>query len=260
MHQVKDEADKNHDETDTEASKKGRVYEIRGFSLCPVKTYELYISRLHPMQKRLWQTPRMDVTWDDEVWYDNDKLGKNRIQGLMPSLVTDAGFQDKTLTNHCIRSTCITVLDNNGFEAHHIMCVSGHKREESIKLYASRVPFAKKREMSNALSSVVVPKKQKIETISKPTGDENVINESENSNMSFRDLLELSQEEESALLKELLSDEPFSNEVQNVNPQPLNVTNTIQNVSTVRPSNQQVVPKMVFQNSNITINFNITKP
>ena len=55
------------------------------------------------------------------------------------------------------------------------MSVSGHKREESIKSYASTVSCTKKREMSDALASKIVdPKQPKIETKSTPNGNENV--------------------------------------------------------------------------------------
>ncbi len=38
-------------------------------------------------------------------------------------------------TNHSIRATTITILDRNGYEARHIMSVSGHRSESSLKSY-----------------------------------------------------------------------------------------------------------------------------
>lgn len=58
-------------------------------------------------------------------------------------------------TNHCIRVTCITSFDQRGIEARHIMSVSGHKSETSIKSYSRCVSETKKQEMFNVLSSVV---------------------------------------------------------------------------------------------------------
>ena len=136
-----------------------------------MKTYELYVSKLNPENPRLWQAPKNQIGWDDTVWYC-DKLGKNKVQQLMPDLIKDAKLANKTLTNHCIRSTCITVLDKKGFQAKDIMAVSGHKKEESIKSYASIVPKEKKRDMSNALAGALTKvqptKKQKTETITGP--------------------------------------------------------------------------------------------
>lgn len=59
-------------------------------------------------------------------------------------------------TNHCIRATCISVLDECGYEARHIIGLSGHKSELSIKHYASRLNKSKKRDMSTAVSSKVL--------------------------------------------------------------------------------------------------------
>ena len=55
-------------------------------------------------------------------------------------------------TNHSIRATAITVLDECGYEARRIMAVSGHKSENSIRSYAARTSLSKKRKMSEALS------------------------------------------------------------------------------------------------------------
>ena len=52
-------------------------------------------------------------------------------------------------TNHSIRATSITILDGCGFEAQHIMCVSGHKSETSIRSYASKTNDEIKLAMSN---------------------------------------------------------------------------------------------------------------
>ena len=98
-----------------------------------MKTFKLYTSRLNPKQTRLWQTPLNSVGWETTEWYSEERLGKNKIQALMPTLVKKANLSNKILTNHCICSTCITLLDNSGFEARHIMAISGHKKEESNK-------------------------------------------------------------------------------------------------------------------------------
>jgi hypothetical protein len=59
----------------------------------------------------------------------------------------------KVYTNHCLRATCITALDQHGYEARHIMTVSGQKSEASIRAYSRNVTDTKKREMSLTLSS-----------------------------------------------------------------------------------------------------------
>ena len=46
-------------------------------------------------------------------------------------------------TNHCIRATAVLLLDECNFEAHHIMRVSGHKSESSIRSYSKRLSEVK---------------------------------------------------------------------------------------------------------------------
>ena len=56
-------------------------------------------------------------------------------------------------TNHCIRATAVSLLDECNFEARHIMRVSGHKSESSIRSYSRRLSEVKQKEISHALSS-----------------------------------------------------------------------------------------------------------
>ena len=51
---------------------------------------------------------------------------------------------DGDYTNHSIRSTVIRILDREGFEARHIIGLSSHKNESTIKDYATTCPDGKK--------------------------------------------------------------------------------------------------------------------
>ena len=59
VYQAVDELDKDHRENDDpqNSTTDGRMYEQPG-PLCPVKTFELYLSKLHPELKFLWQRPK----------------------------------------------------------------------------------------------------------------------------------------------------------------------------------------------------------
>jgi hypothetical protein len=63
----------------------------------------------------------------------------------MTTISIDAGLS-QLYTNHCIKASCITALDDGGMEARHIMnvYVSGHKSETSIKSYSRNVSESKK--------------------------------------------------------------------------------------------------------------------
>ena len=56
-------------------------------------------------------------------------------------------------TNHSVRATSITALDHAGIDSRHIMAISGHKSEQSIKSYSQNVSDTKKREMADVLST-----------------------------------------------------------------------------------------------------------
>ena len=68
---------------------------------------------------------------------------------------------DGTYTNHSIRSTVITRLDMDGFEAHHIMKLLSHKKEATIKEYTVQCPDNKCKEMFASLSNAMKPKFKK---------------------------------------------------------------------------------------------------
>jgi len=104
-----------------------------------------------------WQRPKEahTVTDLDNVWYDKMAVGKNTLGSLMANLSEECGLS-KRYTNHCIRSTCITVLDDNDIASRHIIGLSGHKSETSIKSYSKRLNDDKKRQMSGILSENIV--------------------------------------------------------------------------------------------------------
>ena len=56
----------------------------------------------------------------------------------------------RTYTNHCIRATTISALSHTGVEARHIMTVSGHRNETSVKSYVRDTTSEQKRQMSSS--------------------------------------------------------------------------------------------------------------
>ena len=78
---------------------------------------------------------------------------KNNLGNKMKEL-SELAQLFKTYTNHCLRATTITLLDRNGFEARHIMSISGHKSEGSIRSY-SKTDGTKMQAMSKVLSNII---------------------------------------------------------------------------------------------------------
>ena len=79
-------------------------------------------------------------------------LGHNTIGDLMPTISNKAALS-KRYTNHCLRATAITILDDGNFASRHNMTVTGHKAESSLKSYSRHTSEEIKKSMSHTLSS-----------------------------------------------------------------------------------------------------------
>ncbi|CAB3981425.1 uncharacterized protein LOC111105351 [Paramuricea clavata] len=55
-------------------------------------------------------------------------------------------------SNHCVRSTTVTVLDAAGIPIHRIILTSGHRNESSVKFYCDRQTLEKEKESSNIIA------------------------------------------------------------------------------------------------------------
>lgn len=202
----------------------------------------------------------------------------------MTTLSKEAKLSRK-YTNHCVRSTTITILDQKGYEARHIMSVSGHKKVESIQAYAAKTPNTKKRQMSDSLSHALGGVKEPKIIATPPEtcrpfreackGDDpkppppacTVGHPVQNSfDYSFKDLLELSQEEEQQVLNDIFNTDMVYKEPVNKAVAVNNTFNQVSNVQNVNPPEKvlntmasSIMPKMMFNNSSVTINFNINK-
>lgn len=80
-------------------------------------------------------------------------LGKNILGQMMQRISKDADCS-QVYSNHLIRTTCIRLLDERGYEG---MTISKHKSESSLKHYVSKAREKKKPEMSIALAEQVLP-------------------------------------------------------------------------------------------------------
>ena len=146
--------------------------------VCPVNMFEMYISKLNPDYKYLWQRPKKGtLSFYAPAWYDKQRLGQDTISKFMRNLSESAKLS-KIYTNHCIRKTRIVILDNSGFEARHIIALSSHKSEATIKEYSENCPDEKREEMFEALAQKIQPQqkvtaRKRSETQSKPNDNDN---------------------------------------------------------------------------------------
>ena len=129
---------------------KARMY-ATGTDNCPVSSFEKYVSKLNPRQDAFFQRPRSPFTESSECWYVNAPVGENTLGVMMRNISTEAELSC-VYTNHCIRATTCKVLDDAGYDSRHIMYVSGHVNEASVKSYSNQPSTSQQRELSTTLS------------------------------------------------------------------------------------------------------------
>ena len=147
---VRDEITKNHREDD-EAEEGGVMYAQTEGVWCPVASFEKCLEHLNPKNEFLFQRPKKEVSSDAVVWNDNMVVGERLLGDTMKRISKEANLS-RIYSNHSIRATAVTILDKSGFEARHIMTVSGHKNESSIRAY-SKTDQTTRRRMSETLTT-----------------------------------------------------------------------------------------------------------
>ena len=151
------EFDKNHgindDQCDTNGE--GRIYET-GDKLCPVASFQKYMSHLHPMEKSLWQRPLDKLNplqkIGQQIWYYRAPLGEKKLGNMMAAMSIKYQLSQR-YTNHSVRVTSLQLMEDNNIEGRHIVRISGHKSIESINSYARRLSAARKRKISQIFSN-----------------------------------------------------------------------------------------------------------
>ena len=229
---------------------------ILGDPKCPVASFEKYLSKLSPFRGDLWQRPRDSYLMEDASWYANTPIGKNPIAGFM-SEISNIGKLSQRYTNHSIRATSITLLDDAEIPDRHIIKVSGHKNASSLKSYSHHVSEQKKRKISdilvNATSGPVIPMEAHISDI------ENIFNE------PF-DALELTDSQNNLLLQDLAQCPSVSSDIPTY-PQQKTISSannqlpTYPQQKTISSANNQLYRGIPFQpifgdNCNVNIYFN----
>ena len=143
------ELEKNHQGFDKrDYQEEPRMYEQEG-DQCPVKSFDLYVSKLHPECRAFFQRPAEKFN-GKETWFVNCPVGKNMLAEKMKKLSNKAGLS-RVYTNHCLRASSITFLDISGIQAKDICSVSRHRSTDGILPYTSGPTDKKRYEMSSIL-------------------------------------------------------------------------------------------------------------
>jgi hypothetical protein len=75
---------------------------------------------------------------------------------FMPDISRNAGCSPR-YTAHCLRSTAIQALNDRGFELRHIMFMSGHQNEASVRSYNRECSNEQKHRLSTTIAGVARP-------------------------------------------------------------------------------------------------------
>ena len=262
---------------------------------CPVQLFKLYLDKLNPECDALWQKPRQGfVNYSDPTWYEARLVGRDMCERFMKLNLTKSVKLDGDYTNHSIRSTVINHLDTAGFEARHIIKLSSHKSEATVKEYATKCPENKRREMFDSLSSAIQlkPKPSATSTMAtNPPVDPDIKQLTENLPAFDIQPLEDFETIDDSIFANLMYDMPKENSNPNTNNNNSNIqtptvtptnTNIVTQYNRPQPQpqpqpqqqmtpqfNTQVInqnmqnlprfPAMYFPNSNVTINYQFGK-
>lgn len=77
----------------------------------------------------------------------------NELSKFMPDISQNAVCSRK-YTAHCLHSTAIQALNEEGFKIRHFMYMSGHRYEASVRSYNRDCSMAQKQHLSYALAKV----------------------------------------------------------------------------------------------------------
>ena len=164
-----DEATKNHPGgTDDVASveKEARMYSTSNDQFFDgLNGLKMYLQKINPRCEALFQYPKRAATQEDQVWYDNKPLGVNRLAGMMKEL-SKLSSLSKIYTNHSVRATAITLWSDAQVPSRHIMAISGHRSEASLRNYNARPSSEQLRACSDILSGALNGRPQESQRLS----------------------------------------------------------------------------------------------
>lgn len=144
--------------TKDEAPVDRRMY-ASGAKNCPVAMLKLLIEKTDPAAEYLFNNcykEALKAPVQMLIWYGSKPLAKRTFTNFMADISKSSGLR-KWYTPHCLRATAIQAMNDSGFESRHIMFMSGHRSEASLKFYSRNPCSDQKRALSTALSNVVLP-------------------------------------------------------------------------------------------------------
>ncbi|CAC5366442.1 unnamed protein product [Mytilus coruscus] len=134
-----------------------RMYSCEG-DRCPVASLKLLILKTDPDATSLVNHINKDALLSKtpnilQLWYTNKSVKSYQFTRFMADVSKNASCS-VMYTAHCLRATAIQAMSDAGFEIRHIMCMSGHRNEASVRIYSRDCSTLQKKSMSDTLSTL----------------------------------------------------------------------------------------------------------
>ena len=239
--------------------------------------FKLYLSKLNNKIPALWQKPKVSpLHYTDNEWYEARVVGKDLLERFFKLSLSKSVKLDGQYTNHSIRATVINTLYNEGYKARHIIQLSSHKSEATVKEYATRCSDNKRKEMFETLTNAMIPKqkKQKMqESTTNTTTQQNITVQEVKENLpnfNLEPIEEFDTIDDTLLSSIILDAERLTSNNMNTSGTEVAVMSANQEVQQKTPTigtqvntinnhlptqlQMQRIPQMFFPHSNVTIN------
>ena len=183
VYQKAGENDKNHSSSDDQFDTigEGHMYETAKPG-CPVESFIKYVNHLNPKQTAFWQRPKENWSPTD-ILFSNVPLGTKYLGNILSKMSIKYHLCQR-YTNHSVRVTGLQALEDANIEGPHIIRISGHKNDCSIKHYARKLSAARKRTISSVLSSVTDCGKENVVSSITECEKENILQSPQQANLN----------------------------------------------------------------------------
>ncbi|XP_052105474.1 uncharacterized protein LOC127738312 [Mytilus californianus] len=134
-----------------------RMYSCEG-DRCPVASLKLLILKTDPDATSLFNHINKDALSSKtpnilQLLYTNKSVKSYQFTRFMADVSKNASCS-VMYTAHCLRATAIQAMSDAGFEIRHIMYMSGHRNEASVRRYSRDCSTLQKKSMSDTLSTL----------------------------------------------------------------------------------------------------------
>jgi len=111
------------------------------------------IERFDPSATSLFNHCVKNASLDENIWYSNTSVKQYQFSHFMSDISRNADCS-RLYTPHCLRPTDIQGMNDAGYEIRHIMYMSGHKNEGSVRSYNRDCSSTQKKAMSDSLQLI----------------------------------------------------------------------------------------------------------